>query len=109
MEVKTMMKKVLVTSAATITLAFVTTIAFSGGATAGQKAKIAPAVVVTIAKQQCQSPGDPGCPLMAEQIDILNTGHDLTADQQKVIDDAWTDDSKLSPEELAIKKKYNIK
>lgn len=100
------MKKVIIASVATIALAFVTTIAFSGGATAGQKVKIAsPAVVVT----KCHYPEDSDCPITAQQAALLDTGHDLTPDQQKVIDDAWSDDSKLTPEELAIKKKYNIK
>lgn len=105
MEVKTM-KKVLTVSAVTLAFAFLTTIALSGGATARQKVKIAPAVVTTAT--QCHYPEDPNCPLTPEQTSLVDVGHDLTPDQQKVIDDAWSDDSKLTPEELAIKKKYNI-
>ena len=77
------MKQIFLTSVAMMAFAFTTAVLFSGGANAGQKAKVIPAVVAT---QQCHYPEDPGCPLSPQQAALLEGGHDLTPEQQKAVD-----------------------
>ncbi len=98
------MKKVLTITALFSVILLTAVATLTGDATAGQKKKtVTNMAVITECVQ-----GDTGCVDIEKEV-LLDAGHDLTPDQQKVIDDAWSDNSNLTPEELAIKKKYGIK
>lgn len=74
------MRKVLMSSVGTIAFTIMTTIAFSEVATAGSKAKVAPAVVTTTV--QCHYPKDLSCPHTKAHEDFYFGGHDLAPEQQ---------------------------